>query len=74
MLAANEMPDTALSLPAFIQNAYGQGIAEVFLIGAPMAVIAFVCVLLLKEVPLGSKSGVQQRLEREADDDVVTTP
>ena len=48
-----------------VEKAFGDGVAELFLIGAPIAVIALVAVLFLKEVPLGRKSGVEQLLEQE---------
>jgi len=34
-------------------------------VAVPLAVIGLVCVLFLKEVPLGHKSGLDERLERE---------
>lgn len=62
------VPDLA-GLPApvrtVIENAYAGGIAEIFLFAVPMAVVALIAVLLLKEIPLGRKSGIEQHLERE---------
>lgn len=62
------IPDLS-TLPApireVVEKAFGDGVAELFLIGAPIALIAFVAVLFLKEVPLGRKSGVEQLLEQE---------
>ncbi|PZR51770.1 MFS transporter [Xylanimonas oleitrophica] len=49
-----------------IEDAYAHGIAEIFLIAVPMAVIALVAVVFLKEIPLGQRSGVEQMLEQEA--------
>ncbi|ACZ29335.1 drug resistance transporter, EmrB/QacA subfamily [Xylanimonas cellulosilytica DSM 15894] len=49
-----------------VQDAYSDGISELFLIAVPMAVIALVCVIFLKEVPLGQRSGIQQMLEENA--------
>ncbi len=58
------LPDVA-TLPApirdVVERAYGQGIAEIFLVAAPLAAIAMICVLFLKEVPLGTRSGIEQR-------------
>ena len=45
-----------------VQHAYAEGISRIFLIAVPMAVIALICVLLLKEVPLGQLSGIQQMM------------
>ncbi|MEK8226066.1 hypothetical protein NKG05_08275 [Oerskovia sp. M15] len=57
------------TLPApmreLVEKAYGDGIADIFLVAVPLAVIGLVCVLFLKEVPLGHKSGLDERLERE---------
>ena len=49
-----------------VERSFGDGVAELFLIGAPIALIALVLVLFLKEVPLGRKSGIEQALEAEA--------
>lgn len=46
-----------------VESAYGSGVADIFLVAAPISVVALVAILFLKEVPLGQKSGVQQQLE-----------
>jgi hypothetical protein len=43
-----------------IESAYGQGVADVFLIAAPLAIITIVFVCLLPNVELGTKSGIQR--------------
>ncbi|MFF2620661.1 MDR family MFS transporter [Oerskovia jenensis] len=62
------IPDVS-TLPApmrdLVERSYGEGIAEIFLVAVPLAVIGLICVLFLKEVPLGTKSGLDERLERE---------
>lgn len=62
------VPDVS-TLPApmrdLVERSYGDGIADIFLVAVPLAVIGLVCVLFLKEVPLGTKSGLDERLERE---------
>ncbi|MFE4466591.1 MDR family MFS transporter [Oerskovia sp. NPDC056781] len=62
------VPDVS-TLPApmrdLVERSYGEGIAEIFLVAVPLAVIGLICVLFLKEVPLGTKSGLDERLERE---------
>lgn len=67
------VPDLA-TLPApfrtVVENAYADGIAEIFLIAVPMAVIALIAVLFLKEIPLGRQSGIEQLLEKEKADGV----
>lgn len=59
------LPDLA-TLPGpvrhVVEHAFGVGVADLFLIGAPIALVALVAVLALQEVPLGRASGVEQRL------------
>nr|WP_093181693.1 MDR family MFS transporter [Sanguibacter gelidistatuariae] len=49
-----------------VEMAYGAGVAEIFLIAAPIAIIALIAVIFLKEIPLGNMSGVEKRLEEMA--------
>lgn len=49
-----------------VESAYGDAIAELFLVAVPVALVALVAVALLREVPLGTRSGVQELLAREA--------
>ncbi len=60
------IPDLS-TLPApvkdLVEHSFGDGVAELFLIGAPIALVALVAVLFLREVPLGRKSGIEQALE-----------
>ncbi|MEN0130895.1 MAG: MDR family MFS transporter, partial [Brevundimonas sp.] len=66
MGSSGSLPDLS-TLPGpvrtVVEQAMGDSIADLFLIAAPIALIALVAVLLLKEVPLGTRSGIQQRLE-----------
>lgn len=50
-------------LKDLVEMAYGAGVAEIFLIAAPIALIALIAVAFLKEIPLGNKSGVEARLD-----------
>lgn len=50
-------------LKDLVEMAYGVGVAEIFLIASPIAFVTLIAVLFLKEIPLGNKSGVQERLE-----------
>ena len=65
-LAGGTLPDVS-TLPEpvarIIESAYGTGVAEVFLIAAPLALIALVAVLFITEVPLATKSNAELRLE-----------
>jgi EmrB/QacA subfamily drug resistance transporter len=53
---------------AIVEHAYGIGVAEIFLIAAPMGVIAFLAVALLREQTLGTKSGIELAAEHARDD------
>src|SRR5699024_591641 len=67
-IASGSLPDVhTLSGPVreLVESAYAAGIAEVFLIGVPFALVSVVCVFLLREVPLGARSGIEQRLAEE---------
>lgn len=71
---ASSVPDVS-TLPepikTIVESAYGEGIADLFLIAAPLGLVALVSVLLLKEVPLGQRSGVEQLLEQEQTGEAV---
>lgn len=55
---------------AVIEQAYSNGITEIFLLAVPMAVISLIAVIFIKEIPLGKRSGIEQVLdEEEAGDD-----
>ncbi|MEU6892405.1 MFS transporter [Streptomyces sp. NPDC046557] len=47
-------------LRTVMESAYGHGIADVFLIAAPLALIAFLVTLFIKEVPLRTSGGMAQ--------------
>jgi EmrB/QacA subfamily drug resistance transporter len=69
------VPDlTKLPAPIadLVEKSYGQAVAELFLIGAPIALVALVVILFLKEVPLGRKSGIEQARELAAHDEAET--
>jgi hypothetical protein len=59
---ADRVPDVG-SLPSpvahVIEHAYGTGIAEMFLVAAPLGLVAFAALLFLREKPLGAKSGIE---------------
>jgi MFS family permease/protocatechuate 3,4-dioxygenase beta subunit len=46
-----------------VERAYGDGIADIFLVAVPVAAVALLLVLFIKEIPLGRKSGIEQQLE-----------
>ncbi|MCW2791069.1 MAG: transporter [Nocardioides sp.] len=53
--ASHTIPDLG-SLPAPVralyEQSFGEGIGEIFLVALPFAILAFVCVLFIREVPL----------------------
>ncbi|MGI5376607.1 MFS transporter [Streptomyces sp. CA-251387] len=66
-----EIPDLdALPAPVrtVIESAYGHGVADVFLYAAPIAFLALLFSLFIKEVPLRTKGALAQAAEPEAAD------
>ncbi|MGW6792651.1 MDR family MFS transporter [Streptomyces chartreusis] len=63
---SGQLPDIAV-LPAgvrtWLEGAYGHGIGDIFLYAAPVALIAFLVTLFIKEVPLRATSGLAQSAE-----------
>ncbi|MFG2621793.1 MFS transporter [Streptomyces sp. NPDC048507] len=64
--SGSSIPDMN-SLPAplrtVMESAYGHGIADVFLIAAPLALIAFLVTIFIKEVPLRTSGGLARSAE-----------
>jgi EmrB/QacA subfamily drug resistance transporter len=62
-LSGDRIPEVD-TLPApirtVVESAYGQGIADVFLLAAPLAVVTLIFVCLLPNRPLGTKTAVEQ--------------
>ncbi|RKQ91791.1 EmrB/QacA subfamily drug resistance transporter [Solirubrobacter pauli] len=67
--SADTVPDVS-TLPApvahIIEHAYGTGVGEIFLTAAPLGLIALAAVALMREVPLGGKSGIDIAREQGA--------
>lgn len=63
------LPDVG-TLPApvrtVVESSYGDSVADLFLYCVPLAVVALVAVLLLTEVPLGRRSGLEQLAAQQA--------
>ncbi|MFQ1000904.1 MDR family MFS transporter [Modestobacter sp. SSW1-42] len=53
------------AIAGIVRAAYGDGTARIFLISAVLAVVSLVMVVLIKEVPLQSRSGEELRLDAE---------
>ncbi|MET9761158.1 MFS transporter [Streptomyces sp. NPDC006372] len=49
-----------------LESAYGHGVADVFLYSAPLALLALLVSLFIKEVPLKTKGGLAQAAEKDA--------
>ncbi|MET8568084.1 MFS transporter [Streptomyces sp. NPDC004783] len=65
-MSTGQIPDMDL-LPApirtWLESAYGHGIADIFLYVAPIAALAFVTTLFIKEVPLRTTGALAQAAE-----------
>ncbi|WP_370666034.1 MFS transporter [Streptomyces sp. IBSBF 2507] len=73
------IPDMDMLPPGireWLESAYGHGIADIFLIVAPIALLAFLVTLFIKEVPLRTKGALAQAAESssEAAPPVAGTP
>ncbi|MGY3202725.1 EmrB/QacA subfamily drug resistance transporter [Streptomyces sp. TE5632] len=75
-LGSGELPDMDL-LPAgirtWLESAYGHGIADIFLYVAPVAFLAFLVTLFIKEVPLRTTGALTQAAEAPVDTRVPAT-
>jgi hypothetical protein len=49
-----------------VEHAFGTGIAEAFLFAVPLGLVALLALSLMRERPLGTKSGIQIAAERSA--------
>ncbi|MET7575145.1 MFS transporter [Streptomyces sp. NPDC005492] len=58
--ALPDMDALPSTVRTWLESAYGHGIADVFLYAAPFALVAFVVVMFIKEVPLRTSGGLAQ--------------
>lgn len=68
------IPDVSLlpaPIRAIVEASYGEAIADLFLIAVPLGLVALIAVMFLREVPLGTRSGMEQRLAQEVADAVA---
>lgn len=64
---SGKVPDLASLPPAvarIVEHAYGIGIAEIFLVAAPLGLVAMAAIALMREQPLGTRSGIDIARER----------
>jgi EmrB/QacA subfamily drug resistance transporter len=69
-LSTGTIPNVSdLSKPVrdLVEGAYGQGIGEIFLIAAPLAFITLLAIIFLPKAELGTKTGIEQLAETEAE-------
>lgn len=68
-------PGEGATLPApvrlIIERSYGVGVADIFLAAVPLGVVALVAVPLLRELPLGTRTGIELAEEARRDADEV---
>lgn len=80
--SGGKVPDVRALPPAIahvVEHAYGTGVGEIFLVAAPLGLIAMAALALMREVPLGTRSGIEIARERsdalaEAEPAGATTP
>jgi EmrB/QacA subfamily drug resistance transporter len=75
--STGEIPDMD-KLPAplrtVMESAYGHGIADVFMIAAALAAVAFLITLFIKEVPLRTKGALAQEAAPSEEETVAEAP
>ncbi|MFJ6832776.1 MFS transporter [Streptomyces sp. NPDC091209] len=69
-----DMDKLPAPLRTVMESAYGHGIADVFLIAAGMALVAFLIVLFIKEVPLRTSGAMAQAAAERAGTPVAEAP
>ncbi len=74
--STGDIPDLA-ALPAPIRGLYeasfGEAVGHLFMVAVPFAIVAFVCILFIKEVPLRTTTGSPSVAESEIEAGVVAT-
>jgi hypothetical protein len=69
---SGELPDPAMlpgAVRTWLESAYGHAIGDVFMYVAPVALIAFLVTLFIKETPLRAVSGLAQAAQQVRDAD-----
>ena len=62
-----KLDDLPAPVRTVVEQAYGQGIGEIFLIALPLAIIGLIAVCFLPNVALGTKNGLQKLAEKEGE-------
>ena len=74
--STGDIPDLgALPAPirALYEASFGEAVGHLFMVAVPFAVVAFVCILFIKEVPLRTTTGAPSVAESEIEAGVVAT-
>ncbi|HEX5511437.1 MAG TPA: MDR family MFS transporter [Actinomycetales bacterium] len=53
------------AIRAVVEHAYGKGVAELFLVSVPLGLVAVIAIAFMPAKPLGTRSGLQQRVEQQ---------
>jgi MFS family permease len=53
----SELPPSVRSI---IESIYGQSVADIFLVAAPLAIVSLIAIAFLPNIPLGSKTTIEQ--------------
>lgn len=64
-----QLPDPSKLPPEIrtvVEQAFGGGVADVFKVATVLAVVGLIAILAIKEIPLGTRSGLEQRSGDEA--------
>jgi len=56
-----ELPPGVRSI---IESIYGQSVADIFLVAAPLAIVSLIAIAFLPNIPLGSKTTIEQIAEQ----------
>ncbi|MFI7339347.1 MFS transporter [Streptomyces sp. NPDC050085] len=68
-MGGSSIPDMDLlpeHIRTWLESAYGHGIADIFLYAAPVAFLAFIVTMFIKEVPLRTSGALEQAAQAEA--------
>ena len=57
----SELPPGVRSI---IESIYGQSVADIFLVAAPLAIVSLIAIAFLPNIPLGSKTTIEQLAEQ----------
>jgi EmrB/QacA subfamily drug resistance transporter len=59
----SKLPDGVRQI---VESAYGQGVADIFLVAVPLAIISIIAILFLPNLTLGTKNAIERMKEQQA--------